>query len=443
MAFHAGTLEGLAECGILEQVGEVSSVSGGSIFAAAWAASLSERTWNIRSLLRHVRYQVRVGFERRAFYHPRLLRTALPGTSRTDLLAETFDRIFCPDMVLKDLPKKPAFLFNTSVLNHGQIGRFCREGFTSTGIRPPGDSFGPGVLIAMPDYPLSRAATASAAFPGMLPPLIIPRGPRHVPFGWGTTSAGIGARDNLALADGGVLENLGVEVFTFEWGGATCRDLVVSDAGPPKDAWKPAGLLRKVSERIVGFLAGLANLGLGAVSAHDLYRVALMMQAKEVRQMRHHTFDTLNLEILAQAQLTPPASVEADGTATKIAKGGPHPFTKRLLIFVSLDQDWPRLLRNLSRPWLAQLSADKKVKLTIDGPPRDSISVIQNFLSDCGIDLIKAKSLYDEMLRLRTPEQLGSIPTHFKGLHEEEIAALGLHARWQVHALKAIYWATL
>jgi NTE family protein len=38
-AFHIGTLQGLAEVELLDAVDVVSSVSGGSVFAAAWFAA--------------------------------------------------------------------------------------------------------------------------------------------------------------------------------------------------------------------------------------------------------------------------------------------------------------------------------------------------------------------------------------------------------------------
>ena len=40
-AFHRGTLMGLADVGLLSEVAVVSTVSGGSIFGAAWMASQS------------------------------------------------------------------------------------------------------------------------------------------------------------------------------------------------------------------------------------------------------------------------------------------------------------------------------------------------------------------------------------------------------------------
>lgn len=224
MAFHAGTLEGLSDCALLEEVKEVSSVSGGSIFAAAWAASIRSKAASLPQFLTRVRREVEQGFEGRAFLHPRILKTALPGVSRTDLLASTFERLFCPEMTLKDLPLDPSFFFNTAVMNHGQIGRFSRAGFTSTGLLPPGQPFGQGQPFPMPEFPVARAATASAAFPGLLPPLRIPRDRNHVPPGWGA-SAGIGARDELALADGGVLENLGIEAFPSGFGGGQRRPI--------------------------------------------------------------------------------------------------------------------------------------------------------------------------------------------------------------------------
>ena len=413
-------------------------MSGGSIFASAWAASIHSKTASLPQFLARVRREVEQGFEGRAFLHPRILKTALPGVSRTDLLASTFERLFCPEMTLKNLPPNPSFFFNTAVMHHGQIGRFSRAGFTSTGLLPPGQPFGQGQPVPMPEFPVARAATASAAFPDLLPPLRIPRDQNHVPPGWGA-SAGIGAHDELALADGGVLDNLGIEAFLSGWSGACCRDVVVSDAGPSSESWKPKGFLSQFGERVAALLAATVNLGMGAVSALDLFRVSLMMQGKSLRQMRHHLMDTLIQEVLAQGCLAPQPGAAAIQAASAVAKGAPSPFRSRRLFFVRLDQDWDRLLQGIS-PWRMVELADQKGMSLASVPPQGSnAGLITEFLNKAGVDIAPAKTLYGQMCSLRSPMEIAKIPTRFKGIRNDDIIALGLHARWQVNLLQAIY----
>ena len=439
MAFHMGTLEGLADCGLLDKVSEVSAVSGGSVLAAAWAASIQAGNQPLAVFLANVAGELAKGFERRTFLHPRLFKAALPGISRTDLLADTFDRLFCGGLTLGALPASPSFFFNAAVMNHNQIGRFTQAGFTSTYLGPPGATSWQGTTAPMPGYALARAATASAAFPGLMSPLILPRGPGSVPQGW-VADAGIGPDDPLHMADGGVLDNLGIEAFLSGWGGATARDVVVSDAGPHQEPWRPRGFLAGLGERALTLVVSAFNLGLGAVSALDLYRVAMMMQAKGTRQLRHHLMDTLATEVLAEACLNPPPGAPATESASDIASGAPATFRRRRLLFVRLDQDWDRLLEKIPRWSLLDLASRRGVGLGNVPPAGSKAPVVTAFLQSAGVNLAPAQALYNQMLALRTPAALGTIPTRFKAIGKADLDALALHARWQVLVLKEIFW---
>ena len=117
----------------------------------------------------------------------RLLKTLLPGYTRTNAIAGTFDAAFFHGMTLKDLPKRPRLVMNTCVMNHGQVGKFAREGFKAVGLVPPG-SKAPSQWAPLPDFSVALAASASAAFPVGLPPVYLSRGagggnaPALVPF---------------------------------------------------------------------------------------------------------------------------------------------------------------------------------------------------------------------------------------------------------------------
>src|SRR6266699_3135732 len=264
-AFHRGAVKGLAEIGLLGQIDVVSSVSGGSVFAAAWMAA----TWkghDLSHFLSDIGNELARGFIARSI-NPRAFRLVFPSYTRANLLAETFDRTLMAGMQLKDLPGRPLLCINTSVMNTGQVGKFSRYGFSSTGIQAPGEPQGPSnPSIPLPDFPLALAATASAAFPIGLPPVYLLRG-KHIPDGWGGPH--LAHHRRFALTDGGVLENLGVQTLLKSKRFGTWN-VIVSDAGRQEEAWEPGGVMNLLRGAI-----------LGAVSLPTVERVMTMMNSKE------------------------------------------------------------------------------------------------------------------------------------------------------------------
>ena len=117
---------GLHRVGLLERVDAISAVSGGSIVAAAYglartrAATLG-RTFDFdgfvaaldTAIARGVRTQALARLAIPTFF-PRWL---LKGATRTDLLADTYERVFFEGATLADLPVSPAIYLNTTCLN--------------------------------------------------------------------------------------------------------------------------------------------------------------------------------------------------------------------------------------------------------------------------------------------------------------------------------------
>src|SRR5215212_1197653 len=60
-AFHCGTLQGLREIGLLDELDVVSSVSGGSVFAGAWLAA-QWRGYEVGAFLDEIRRELANGF---------------------------------------------------------------------------------------------------------------------------------------------------------------------------------------------------------------------------------------------------------------------------------------------------------------------------------------------------------------------------------------------
>src|SRR5206468_1503671 len=124
-----GVLRALGELDLLRRVDRVSTVSGGSVFGAAWMAARAAGCDDAR-FLDDLQRALERGFVRPALVNWRSLLIPLPGYTRSDRLAETFDAEILRGKRLEDLPERPLLCLNTTVLNHGQVGRFSRGGFS-------------------------------------------------------------------------------------------------------------------------------------------------------------------------------------------------------------------------------------------------------------------------------------------------------------------------
>src|ERR1700741_4838450 len=103
VAFHFGKLFALAELKLAENVDVVSTVSGGSLFGAAWMAARNSGNRD-DDFIRRIQEELARGFIVRCL-RPALIRALLPGLpySRTHLLADTFDRVLLHGLSLGDL----------------------------------------------------------------------------------------------------------------------------------------------------------------------------------------------------------------------------------------------------------------------------------------------------------------------------------------------------
>ena len=245
--FHLGVLLRIAEAGWLNQVDVISSVSGGSVLGAfassRWTEilTLGATSDAFRSLVADPFIEIVAS---RSFLHRWALRTPLvifrkvngPFT-RTNLAAELYETWFGLRSC-SDLPAHPYFILNASNLLSGRAWRFTRDGMGDSRI---------GYSGWAKSFPLGAAVAASAAFPPVFPPLAVSTaemtfsGPvygepaLHVP-------------PFLSLADGGVYDNLGVEVLTkrtqlHNTVLTPAEFLLVSDGGfPPQSRFRASGL---------------------------------------------------------------------------------------------------------------------------------------------------------------------------------------------------------
>lgn len=417
-AFHCGTVTAMAELELLRQVDVVSTVSGGSVFAAAWMASMLASK-STAEFIAEIQEELRAGFVRRSlgWKLPLLL---LPGFTRSDLIADTFDRVLCDRRTLSELPMHPLLCLNTSVLNHGQVGKFSRDGFSTLNLGNESDSDGSNVAVPLPGFKLARAAAASAAFPIGLPPIYLSSrelaGARRVGL--------LAGNDPLALSDGGVLENLGVQTLLKSHRFGTWN-LIVSDAGQRHDAWRPHSFGR-----------WLVALAIALVSASILRRVIELMNDKENRSMRSATVAAVEQSWLLE-QISRESAALA--SAERDLRSGGEKLPRRRLLFVRLNQTWASLLAGIPAWRLRELAWEKDPKSTVE-PPMGRAGEVEQFLRQrARVELSVPRQMYEDLGGDVRIEKLNRVTTGFTGLDSADVDGLAAHAHWQVHALRALY----
>lgn len=221
MLFHAGAIFRMNDLGLLPRLSRVSSVSGGSITAAALALAWKRlefdaagRARNLDALfLRPLLQQAQDSMDVTA-----ATLGLLPFVSPADVAARSYSVNITGEATLADLPASPDFVFNATNLMTGVTMRFQREYVADYHI---------GQIFGLESLRLAEVVAASAAFPPLLSPKVISLvGGRLGP------KPGDLARppytERAELTDGGVYDNLGSETVWKRY-----RTLFVSNAGKP------------------------------------------------------------------------------------------------------------------------------------------------------------------------------------------------------------------
>lgn len=240
MLFHLGTVWRLAEAGWLPKLDRVSSVSGGSITAAALAVAWTNLRVNDPGLMGRfeslVVRPVRDLAGRTVDVWAVGSGVALPG-SIADYVENAYNNAIFNDATLQDLPDWPFFSFNATNVQTGALWRFTKRYMADWKVGQ----------VVNPTIPLARAVAASSAFPPFLSPV-------RLTFLEGEVTdfpPGKDGRDRSAslhrepytreavLTDGGVYDNLGLETAWKKY-----STVLVSDAGgalepqpDPKGDW--------------------------------------------------------------------------------------------------------------------------------------------------------------------------------------------------------------
>jgi NTE family protein len=222
--FHLGAARRLNELGILHQIDSVTSVSGGSIFAAHLATRIR---WPLAGPLASGRWESEVAapfrqFTRRDIRTGSLLKRALPwkwfdGDAESDALANQYEKHLTRAKLI-DLPEWPRFILCSTDLAFGVNWIFekSRMGDYKLGYREPPPA----------DWPLARAVAASSCFPPVFRPVQIRMRADDFKGGKASKADRDMATSDLRINDGGNYDNLGLEPV---W--KTHQTLLCSDGG--------------------------------------------------------------------------------------------------------------------------------------------------------------------------------------------------------------------
>jgi NTE family protein len=228
--FHLGLLARLARDELLEDVAFISTVSGGSMIIGLVYALSGNRWPSSHDYLTLALPEARRRLTNLSIERDYLLRLAcqpwLLMQGRAKVLAASMQQLWGIDGMVKDLPAEPRWIINATTYETGKNWRFMPQ-------RMGDYSFG---YVIEPVIPIADAIAASAAFPGLIGPLVL----RTDAFKWsqfddlGLPSVPISPpMPTVHLWDGGVYDNLGVEAL-FKPRGDGLRNgldfLIVSDA---------------------------------------------------------------------------------------------------------------------------------------------------------------------------------------------------------------------
>ena len=220
MLFHTGVLRRLNDAGYLPRLGRISSVSGGSIAAGVLALAWEDLNFDTAGVSDQfvdlVEKPIRQLAEHTIDIPSVAVGAALPGQSIADRLTAAYRKRLFGEATLQQLPESPVFVINATNLGSGALLRFTRAYLADWRVG----------RIDAPEIELARAVACSSAFPPVLSPSRLGLEDANWIGEEGNDLAIAAQRDELALTDGGVYDNLGIET---AW--KRCKTVLVSDAG--------------------------------------------------------------------------------------------------------------------------------------------------------------------------------------------------------------------
>jgi len=232
MLFHLGALWRLYESGLLRTVKRISSVSGGSITAGVLGLKWNQLSFDpgrletdfLPNVVRPIRSLASETIDAEAI----ILGIALPGRI-SDRVAAAYESHLFGNATLQDLPDEPRFVINATNVQSGVLWRFMKPYMRDYRVGK----------VKKPAIPLARAVAASSAFPPLLSPLELRLDPNDFEPKSGLDLQKPPFTSKVALTDGGVYDNLGLETV---W--KRLETVLVSDGGgklqaeeEPKSDW--------------------------------------------------------------------------------------------------------------------------------------------------------------------------------------------------------------
>ncbi|EKJ86176.1 NTE family protein [Leptospira meyeri] len=248
--FHAGLLRYLAEKGKLEQVTNLSTVSGGSLLIGLMYSLNKYKFPTSKDYLDRISIELKTTLTSKSLQKTALMRLFftiqnwIHFFSRAFILADALEKCWGIKGKLKDIPSIPVWSINATTAETGKRFRF------------KGHMMGEYTLgyADASNFPLSHAMAVSAAFPGGIGPLEL----RKNSFYWQKRNSWdsseedvtITSNETINLYDGGVYDNLGIEPL-FDCGRQELKlqgnepidFLIVSDAGLPLEKTSIPGFL--------------------------------------------------------------------------------------------------------------------------------------------------------------------------------------------------------
>lgn len=221
MLFHAGAIFRMNDLGLLGKLDRVSSVSGGSMTAAALAMAYPKLTFDTKGVATNLTA---------TFLKPILDQASdaidvgaafagiNPFSSASAQAARSYHQNITKGARLSQLPARPVFVFNATSLMTGVTMRFRRDYVADYQI---------GQFEGL-DLALSEVVAASASFPPALSPTEIDVSPGTVKPATRGPLARAPYTVTSVLTDGGVYDNMGTETV---W--KRCRTILLSNAGKP------------------------------------------------------------------------------------------------------------------------------------------------------------------------------------------------------------------
>jgi NTE family protein len=218
MLFHVGSLWRLNEAGYLPRLNRISSVSGGSIFAAQLAIAWPDLKFEngvAGEYVERVAKPLR-GLAAETLDKSGIIRGILTPGSIGEKVAASYKAHLFGNRTLQDLPDEPRFVINATNLQSAVLWRFEK---------PYMRDYRVGEL-KNPTVELATAVAASAAFPPFLSPVRLKLDDSAFTPGSGDDLQRPPFTTDPVLADGGVYDNLGLETVWKRY-----KTVLVSDGG--------------------------------------------------------------------------------------------------------------------------------------------------------------------------------------------------------------------